>query len=130
MQINQAQPPNRSGTHYGAMFQESTHKSLIGVPGTVGLGLATQQSTTGNTNTSMRGDTDSVNGGGRNASIGKNSKSIPLQVQNKSRIRMSTESVNTNGGGVSAVVNAHNAFQQQPYQSNLVNQIRDGNTHI
>jgi hypothetical protein len=58
----------------------------------------------------MRGEPDVMSQGVRNASISKNSKSIPLQVQNKSRIRMSTESVNTNGGGVGVPVVNHNAF--------------------
>lgn len=80
------------------------------MPGTVGLGLTTQTSNAGHANQQMqmRGEPDIMSQGVRNASISKNNKSIPLQVQNKSRIRMSTESVNTNGGGV-PVVN-HNAF--------------------
>ena len=117
MQINQAQTTNKGGTHYGCMFQESTHKSLIGVPGTTGLGLTQQQ----NSNAShSRPEADNFTQGGRNASIGinMNSKSIPLQLQTKSRIRISTESMQN--------IN-HNPSVNYPqsYQANTVSTIRE-----
>ena len=98
------------------MFQESTHKSLIGMPGTAGLGLTSQQ----NSN-ARKHDQESTTQGGRNASIGIaiNSKSIPLQLQNKSRIRISTESMQN--------INNNQAvnYQAQPYQANTVSAVRE-----
>lgn len=66
-------------------------------------------------------DQDSFTQGGRNASIGinMNSKSIPLQLQTKSRIRISTESMqNINNN---PTVN----YQPQSYQANTVSTIRE-----
>jgi hypothetical protein len=85
MQINQANS-NKGGTHYGGMFQENTQKSLIGKPGP-GLGLSQQ-----NSNSRHQ---EAAGQGGRNASIGiaMNSKSIPQHAQNKSRVRISTDSM-------------------------------------
>jgi len=120
MQINQAQASNKGGTHYGCMFQESTHQSLIGVPGTGagGLGLTSQQSSAVHQGSKQDQDGSNSNGG-RNASIGIaiNSKSIPLQLQNKSRIRISTESMQN--------INNNQNNIPQPYQANTVGARRE-----
>lgn len=116
MQINQANS-NKGGTHYGGMFQENTQKSLIGKPGP-GLGLSQQ-----NSNSRHQ---EAPGQGGRNASIGiaMNSKSIPQQAQNKSRVRISTDSMQNMNNQVSNSGQPYHANQReqsaQPGSQNMI----------